>query len=105
MKPAPGLVAGGKFCCRTAPAYIVAQLVGAVIGAGIIYLIASGKTGFDVAAGFAANGYGEHSPDGYGQKAAFIGGDGADLLFWWSLSAQPMKKHRRGLRRLRSVFV
>ncbi len=67
-----GLVAGGKFCCRTAPAYIVAQLVGAVIGAGIIYLIASGKTGFDVAAGFAANGYGEHSPDGYGQKAAFI---------------------------------
>src|SRR3954463_4273704 len=57
----------GLFTARRIPAsdvlpYVVAQVVGAIVGAGILYLIASGKAGFDVSAGFASNGYGEHSP-------------------------------------------
>ena len=67
-----GLVAGGKFCAKTAVPYVIAQVVGAIVGAGIIYLVASGKAGFDAHAGFAANGYGEHSPGGYDLKSAFI---------------------------------
>jgi aquaporin Z len=60
-----GLWAGGRFPSGDVVPYIVAQLVGAVIGAAILYVIASGKTGFDVTTGFAANGYGAHSPGGY----------------------------------------
>jgi aquaporin Z len=67
-----GLWAGGRFPASLLPAYIVAQVVGAVAGAGLLYLIASGKAGFDVSAGFASNGYGEHSPGGYSMTAAII---------------------------------
>lgn len=67
-----GLVAGGRFCAKDAVPYIVAQVVGGLLGAGAIYLIATGKAGFDVTAGFAANGYGEHSPGGYVMKSAFL---------------------------------
>lgn len=67
-----GLVAGGRFCPKSAVPYIVAQVLGGIAGAGIIYLIATGKAGFDVTAGFASNGFGEHSPGGYSLKAAFI---------------------------------
>ena len=48
------------------------QVLGAVAAAGVLYLIATGKTGFDVSAGFASNGYGEHSPGGYTMLAALI---------------------------------
>jgi aquaporin Z len=57
-----GLVAGGRFPAKEAGSYIVAQVLGAVLGAGVLFVIASGKEGFDVHAGFASNGYGEHSP-------------------------------------------
>ncbi len=67
-----GLVAGGRFGFKEAVPYIVAQVVGAIIGAAIIYLIATGKEGFSLASGFAANGFGEHSPDGYSMQSAFI---------------------------------
>ncbi len=67
-----GLWAGGRFPARDLPAYIVAQVVGAVVAAGILYVIASGKSGFDVSAGFASNGYGEHSPGGYSLSAAIV---------------------------------
>jgi len=67
-----GLWAGGRFPGRDLPAYIVAQVVGAVAAAGVLYLIASGKAGFDVSAGFASNGYGDHSPGGYSLTAAVI---------------------------------
>jgi aquaporin Z len=52
--------------------YIIAQVAGAIAGAGILYLIASGKAGFDLSGGFASNGYGEHSPGGYSLAAAAI---------------------------------
>ncbi len=66
-----GLWAGGRFEKKDIAPYIVSQILGAVAGAGILYLIASGKSGFEVG-GFAANGYGEHSPGGYSMLAALI---------------------------------
>lgn len=67
-----GLWAGGRFPAKDLPGYIVAQVAGAVIGAGVLYLIASGRTGFDLSGGFASNGYGEHSPGGYTMTAALV---------------------------------
>jgi aquaporin Z len=67
-----GVVVAGRFPGREAPVYIAAQLIGAVIGAGALYLIASGLSGFDVAAGFASNGYGDHSPGGYSLTAGLL---------------------------------
>lgn len=67
-----GLVASGRFPMKSAIPYIIAQVVGACIGALIIYQIASGKEGFDVVAGFAANGFGEHSPGGYSLHAVLL---------------------------------
>ena len=66
-----GLWVGGRFDAKELPGYIVAQLLGAIAGAGILYLIATGKAGFELG-GFASNGYGEHSPDGYSMFAALI---------------------------------
>ncbi len=67
-----GLWAGGRFAARDLPAYIVAQVLGAVAGAGVLYLIASGKADFSLAGGFASNGFGDHSPGGYALAAAFV---------------------------------
>jgi aquaporin Z len=67
-----GLWAGGRFDGRKLPAYIVAQISGAIVASGVLYVIASGKAGFDVAAGFAANGYGVHSPGGYSLGAGML---------------------------------
>lgn len=66
-----GLCIGGRFDKKDLLPYIVAQVLGGIAGASILYLIASGKPGFDVG-GFAANGYGEHSPDGYSLLAALV---------------------------------
>lgn len=66
-----GLVVGGRFPAKELVPYIVAQVIGAVIAAALIYHIASGKAGFDVASGLASNGYGEHSPAGYSLAAGF----------------------------------
>ena len=67
-----GLVTAGRFDGKEAPGYIIAQVVGAIIAAGVLYVIASGAAGFNVADGFASNGYGEHSPGGYSMTAALV---------------------------------
>ena len=67
-----GLWAGGRFSGKQLLPYIIAQVLGAIVAGGVLYLIASGKAGFDVAAGFACNGYGDHSPGGYSLLAALV---------------------------------
>jgi len=67
-----GLWAGKRFPAGEVVPYWVAQVLGAIAAAGVLFLIASGKEGFDVAAGFAANGYGPHSPGGYSLAAGLV---------------------------------
>lgn len=67
-----GLWAGGRFSASQLLPYIIAQILGAIAAGGILLVIASGKPGFDVAAGFASNGYAEHSPGGYSLLAALV---------------------------------
>jgi aquaporin Z len=67
-----GLATGKRFPWNEVPQYIAAQLVGAIIAATVLYVIASGKAGFSLSGGFAANGYGEHSPGGYSLPACMV---------------------------------
>jgi aquaporin Z len=67
-----GLWAAGRFPAARLLPYIVAQVAGAIVAGGVLYVIASGAAGFDVAKGFASNGYGEHSPGGYSLAAALL---------------------------------
>ena len=67
-----GLWAAGRFPFTHLLPYVLVQVVGALVAAAVLYLVASGKAGFDVSAGFAANGFGEHSPGGYGFTAALV---------------------------------
>ncbi|CAI8956314.1 aquaporin Z [Pseudomonas koreensis] len=67
-----GLVVGGRFPAKELPAYIIAQVLGGILAAALLYYIASGKEGFDIAAGLASNGYGEHSPGKYSMAAGFV---------------------------------
>ncbi|MDX2370414.1 MAG: aquaporin Z [Colwellia sp.] len=67
-----GLWSSGRFPTSELGPYIVAQVAGGFVGAAILYVIATGQAGFDVTAGFASNGYGEHSPGGYSLTAALV---------------------------------
>jgi len=67
-----GLAAGGRFSWSEVVPYAIAQVIGAIVAAALLYLIASGKAGFDLSAGLASNGYGEHSPGHYSLGAALI---------------------------------
>lgn len=72
-----GLATAGRFSMNEVPGYITAQVVGACVAAGVLYVIASGAAGFDLSGGFAANGYGDHSPGGYSMTAALV----AEIVF------------------------
>jgi len=67
-----GLAVGGRFKSSEVLPYVVAQVIGGILGAAVLYVIATGKPGFDVSGGFASNGYGAHSPGGYGLLAALV---------------------------------
>ncbi len=67
-----GLWAGGRFPTGEIVPYVIAQVVGGIVGAALLYVIASGAAGFDVGKGFASNGYGEHSPGQYGLVACLL---------------------------------
>lgn len=67
-----GLACGRRFPWRDAPGYVIVQVLGAIVAGGVLYVIASGHAGFDVRAGFACNGYGEHSPGHYALGAALL---------------------------------
>ena len=67
-----GLCVGGRFPAKDLPGYIIAQCAGAIAGAAILYVIASGGPGFDLAGGFASNGYGDHSPGKYTMAACLV---------------------------------
>ncbi|MDI9226693.1 aquaporin Z, partial [Serratia bockelmannii] len=68
-----GLFAGGRFAAKDVIPYVIAQVIGGIAAAAVLYLIASGKAGFDATVGgFASNGYGEHSPGGYSLQSAIV---------------------------------
>ncbi len=92
-----GLVAGGRFPAREAVPYIVAQVIGGILAGGLLYLIASGKTGFDPLAGFASNGFGEHSPDNYSRNAALIAEIVLTAFFLFIIMGATHKRGHAGL--------
>jgi aquaporin Z len=67
-----GLLVGGRFSAKDLVPYVIAQVLGAIAAGGVLYVIATGKAGFDASAGFASNGFGEHSPGGYTMIAALV---------------------------------
>jgi len=91
-----GLWAGGRFSLEELGPYIAAQVAGGLVGAATLYVIASGQAGFDVTAGFASNGYGEHSPGGYGLIAALVTEVVMTLMFLFIILGATDKRAPQG---------
>jgi len=92
-----GLWAGGRFSAKELPLYIVAQVLGAIVAGGVLYLIASGKAGFELSAGFASNGYGDHSPGGYSLLAALVTEIVMTMMFLLVILGSTDKRAPQGL--------
>jgi aquaporin Z len=92
-----GLWAGKRFPARDLIPYIVAQVLGAIAGAGLLYVIASGKAGFSVTSGFAANGYGAHSPGGYTLTACLVAETLLTFMFLMIILGATDKRAPQGL--------
>lgn len=92
-----GLWAGGRFPAKQLLPYIVAQVAGAVLGGAVLFLIASGKAGFDPTAGFASNGYGEHSPGGYGFLSVLVAEVVMTMMFLIVILGATDKRAPQGL--------
>jgi len=91
-----GLLAGKRFPVGDLIPYIVAQVLGGLAGAGVLFIIASGKAGFDVSGGFASNGYGAHSPGGYSLHAAFVAEFVLTFAFLWIIMGATDKRAPQG---------
>lgn len=91
-----GLWAGGRFEMKSVIPYIIVQVIGGAAGATVLYAIASGKTGFDTAAGFASNGYGAHSPGGYSLTACMISEVVMTLMFLFVIMGATDKRAPQG---------
>ena len=92
-----GLWAGGRFPGKDLLPYIVSQVLGGIAAAGVLYLIASGKAGFDLAGGFASNGFGEHSPGGYSMVAALVTEVVMTMMFLLVILGSTDKRAPQGL--------
>ena len=92
-----GLVVAKRFPAKDLLAYVIAQLVGAALAAAVLYVIATGKAGFDVHGGFASNGYGEHSPGGYSLVASFVAEVVLTFLFLIVILGSTDKRAPKGI--------
>jgi aquaporin Z len=92
-----GLACGRRFSWGHVPGYIIVQLVGAVCASAVLYVIASGRAGFDLSGGFAANGYAEHSPGGYSLSAALTAEVVLTFMFLFVIHGATDKRAPAGL--------
>jgi len=91
-----GLLAGKRFPAGELLPYVVAQVLGGIAGAGVLFVIASGKAGFDVSGGFASNGYGAHSPGGYSLLACGVAEFVLTFAFLWIIMGATDKRAPQG---------
>jgi len=92
-----GLWAGGRFPTNKLLPYVIAQVLGGIVAGGILFIIASGKTGFSASTGFAANGYGAHSPGGYSLFSAWVTEVVMTLMFLLIILGATDKRAPQGL--------
>jgi aquaporin Z len=91
-----GLCVAGRFSAKELLPYILSQVVGGIVAGGVLYLIASGKEGFEVSAGFASNGYGSHSPGNYSMVAALVTEIVMTLMFLFVILGATSKRAPQG---------